>query len=133
MIGKDIAFKKDWMKLMNAGKEDVMKERFLSLVPSDVPGGKIYTDASCMFAGAELAEVCAETVLSVFPDCNRDDYHLWNYEHLSFIIEESNKYEFKISENLANGLPQQLFLLLQMDNLEKPVCNKSGNTRKESW
>ncbi|MBI9106400.1 MAG: hypothetical protein JEZ04_06595 [Spirochaetales bacterium] len=123
MVEKDIAFKEDWKKLMKAGREEVFKNKFIDLVPADVPGAELYDDAADVFSGEELAEVCAEIILTVFSDCSRDDFHSWDYEHLSFIIEASNKYDFKIAQNLANGLPQQLCLRVKMKNLDKTECD----------
>ena len=123
MVVKDATFKEDWKKLVISGKEDVLKEKFISLVPEGVPGDKIYEDAASAFSGEELSDICAEFLLTVYSDCSRDDFHSWDYEHLSFIIEASNRYDFRISRNLVNGLPQQLVLRVKTKNLIKPECD----------
>jgi len=123
MADKDTAFKEDWKKLIKDGREEALKEKFIDLVPAGVPGAEFYADAAKVFSGEELAEICAEIILTVFSDCSRDDFHGWDYEHLSFIIESSNKYDFKIAQNLVNGLPQQLILRVKMKNLDKTECD----------
>lgn len=83
---------------------------------------KVFDDARSAFDDGELPEVCEEVVLTVHAECGADDFHNWNYDHLEFIIDCSNRYGFTIPRNLLNGLPEQLIILVDKNKLADPDC-----------
>ena len=70
-----------------------------------------------------LAEVGGEIALTVHAGCTRDDFHNWNYDHLEFIIDLSNRHNFDIPKNFLNGLPEQLIILVDSEHVKKPRCD----------
>lgn len=85
--------------------------------------GQIFADAADEFAGEELVTVCSEIVETIKAECDADDFHGWDYDHLEFIIDLSNRYGFTIPRNLLNGLPEQLIILVNAKQLGEPGCN----------
>jgi len=61
--------------------------------------------------------------LTLKAECDADDFHNWDYDHLSTIIELSNSFGFKIPRNLVNGLPEQLIILVDHSKLGQPGCD----------
>ena len=98
------------------------REAFLEVMPEKLPADKIFAEAADKFSDEELAEVCGEVALTVNASCSRDDFHNWNYDHLEFIIELSNRYDFDIPKNFLNGLPEQLIILVDSEHVKKPEC-----------
>jgi hypothetical protein len=82
----------------------------------------VFDDARNAFDDQELLQVCEEVVLTVNAQCGADDFHNWNYDHLEFIIECSNRHGFTIPRNLLNGLPEQLIILVDKNKLADPEC-----------
>ncbi len=107
----------------DAGSIDRLKSTFLEDIPEDYDGEVLFNEALEQFEAEELGEVCAEIILTLTASCERDDFHSWDYDHLSFIIELSNSHDFHIPKNLLNGLPEQLILLVDSDKVEKPGCD----------
>lgn len=103
-------------------KNDRCREAFAEVMPEHLPAGKIFDEAEQKFSDEELARICGETALTVHAGCSRDDFHNWNYDHLEFIIEMSNKYNFDIPKNFLNGLPEQLIILVDSEHVKKPKC-----------
>ncbi len=99
-----------------------LKDTFIEDLPEDFDGESIFQDIMDFSGGEELAELCAEFVLTVNGDCDLDEFHNWNYDHLEFIIGLSNTYGFDIPKNLLNGLPEQLILLVDSDKVKKNGC-----------
>ena len=81
-----------------------------------------FSEIQDKFASEEIPVICAELVLTITANCERDDFHNWDYEHIAFIIELSNKYNFQIPQNLLNGLPSQLILLVDADRIDDCGC-----------
>ena len=81
----------------------------------------IFTALGEEYEGEELAEIAAELVLALTAGCSADDFHTWNYDHLSTIMELSNRFGYRIPRNLVNGLPQQL-ILVDHTKLGQPGC-----------
>lgn len=103
--------------------EEKCRNAFSEVLPDRLPADSIFNEAVKQFSGEELAEVCGEIVLTVTAGCTRDDFHNWNYDHLEFIIDLSNRHGFTIPRNLLNGLPEQLIILVDSDKLSEPGCD----------
>jgi hypothetical protein len=97
-------------------------EIFEKECPADIPGSEAVELAAKRFSLEEIPEILSEVILTVTANCSRDDFHNWDYVHLEYIIDLSNKYDFKIPKNFLNGLPEQLILTVQSDHLESPPC-----------
>ena len=106
---------------MGASEKSV-RERFLAALPAGVDGESIYADMVAEFEGDELAQVADEIIKTLTAGCSEDEFHNWNYDHLEFIIDMSNEHGFIIPRNLLNGLPEQLILLVDADNLGPQGC-----------
>jgi len=117
--GKELLVHK-YTELINGegGTED-LKIEFLSELPGDIDGDPLFLEMEGRYEAEELAEIAAELVLTIDAECESDDFHNWDYEHLEFIIGLSNTYDFEIPRNLLNGLPEQLLLLIDQDHLRK--------------
>lgn len=83
---------------------------------------ELFQETVEQFDGEELLEICSEIVLTIQAECDADDFHNWNYDHLEFIIDCSNRYGFTIPRNLLNGLPEQLIILVDKNKLADPEC-----------
>lgn len=92
-------------------------------IPENVNPDALFAALAGEYDGEELADVCAETVLTFTAGCSADDFHNWDYDHLSSIIELSNKFGFSIPQNLVNGLPEQLIILVDSNKLGQPGCD----------
>jgi hypothetical protein len=103
--------------------EQKCKAAFKEVMPENLPADKMFNEAAEKFSDEELAEVCGEVALTVHAGCTRDDFHNWNYDHLEFIIDLSNRYDFDIPKNFLNGLPEQLIILVDSDHVKKPECD----------
>lgn len=99
---------------------DRLKSTFLEDLPEGYDGEAIFRDAVEEFEAEELGEVCAKIILTLTASCEQDEFHNWDYDHLSFIIELSNNYDLAIPKNLLNGLPEQLIIMVDWDKVEKP-------------
>lgn len=99
-----------------------LRSAFTETLPKELPADRLFADAEATFSGGELAEVCAEIALTVHAGCRADDFHNWDYDHLEFIIDMSNRYDFEIPANFLNGLPEQLILLVKSKRVKKPGC-----------
>ncbi len=112
---------------MNLLEEDdgleKMKGAFVLDVPRDIEGGPLFDALTEEYDGEELAEVAAETVLTLKAECSADDFHNWDYDHLTSIIELSNRFGFKLPKNVVNGLPEQLIILVDHKKLGQPGCD----------
>lgn len=114
----------EYKKTMDADEgETAVRKAFTRDVPIGIKGGELYDALAGEYEGEELAEVAAETILTLTAGCSADDFHNWDYDHLSTIIEMSNKFGFKIPKNLVNGLPEQLIILVDHDKLGQPGCD----------
>ena len=102
--------------------ENALKDLFLERMSSIPEASQIFDDAAEEFVGEELVEVASEIVETFQGECGADEFHSWNYDHLEFIIELSNKYKLIIPRNLINGLPEQLILLVSAKRLGDPGC-----------
>ncbi len=126
-MGKfDLGLIEDYRGISAAGDEKstgLLRSRFLEDLPEGHDGDAIFSEAAGQFEAEELGEVCAEIILTLTASCERDDFHNWDYDHLTFIIELSNKIGFHLPQNLLNGLPEQLIILVDSDKIEKPGCN----------
>lgn len=100
-----------------------MRPAFVAELPQDVDGGAVFDDIAEAFSGEELAQVAAETVAMITASCTADDFHNWDYDHLEFLIELSNRRSLTIPRNLLNGLPEQLILLVKRERLSEPGCD----------
>jgi hypothetical protein len=114
----------DYVSLINEEEgEELLKERFSGDLPDGVNGADLLAAIEREYHGEELAEVAAETVLTLTAGCSADDFHNWDYDHLSTIIELSNEFGFSIPKNLVNGLPEQLIILVDHTKLGQPGCD----------
>lgn len=122
---------KPFMHLVS-GEGDVDEEALREAFLAELAGARFSADNALqgMFADAleefdreELAEVCGEIVQTIKAECSADDFHNWNYDHLEFIIDLSNRYGFTIPRNLLNGLPEQLIILVDAKKLSEPGCD----------
>jgi hypothetical protein len=112
--------------IMTSGVSDKLqkcKDAFREVMPENLPADTIFDEAAEKFADEELAEICGEIALTVHAGCTRDDFHNWNYDHLEFIIDLSNRHNFDIPKNFLNGLPEQLIILVDSDHVKKPRCD----------
>lgn len=103
--------------------EQMLLESFKTDLPTELNGDDLFAAIAKEYAGEELAEVAAETVLTLTASCDADDFHNWSYDHLSTIIELSNKFDFRIPKNLVNGLPEQLIILVDHTKMGQPGCD----------
>jgi glycerophosphoryl diester phosphodiesterase len=103
------------------GDTEVLKIEFLGELPEDIDGDPLFLEMEGRFEDEELAEIAAELVLTLNGECDRDDFHSWDYDHLEFIISLSTTYDFEIPRNLLNGLQEQLLLLIERENLRDEV------------
>ncbi|MFW6250570.1 MAG: hypothetical protein ACOC47_05635, partial [Alkalispirochaetaceae bacterium] len=94
-----------------------LKAEFLSRLAGVESAEKLFDATSEAFEGEELVQVCGEIVSTINAECDADDFHNWDYDHLEFIIDLSNRYGFTIPRNLLNGLPEQLIILVDADKL----------------
>jgi len=101
---------------------EALKQEFLQRLPAGMQGAGMFADTLEKFPEEELPDVCAELLATLTASCTEDDFHNWDYDHLEFIIELSNRYGFVIPRNLLNGLPEQLILLVDKRKLSKPGC-----------
>lgn len=99
-----------------------LKEAFIVQLKDQPHAYKIFEDVFEEFEGTEGVEVCSEIVKTLNAECTADDFHNWDYDHLEYIIDLSNKYQLTIPRNLINGLPEQLILLINKNNLTEPGC-----------
>ncbi|MDA3948735.1 MAG: hypothetical protein PF508_05860 [Spirochaeta sp.] len=112
-----------------ADGETQVEAQFVADLPDDLQltdhagGADIFTALAKEYEGEELAEIAAELVLALTAGCSADDFHNWNYDHLSTIIELSNRFGYRIPRNLVNGLPEQLIILVDHTNLGQPSCD----------
>lgn len=113
----------DWKTLVEEKGEDALKAAFIDVLPNDLSREEIFAECKNSFAGEELAEICAEVALTIRADCSSDEFKTWNYDHLEFIIQLSNKFVIQIPMNLLNGLPEQLIILVDKDKLQRPECS----------
>ncbi|MFP4375367.1 MAG: hypothetical protein ACLFPO_13630 [Spirochaetaceae bacterium] len=107
--------------------EDALRSAFIAELDADLfakddAPQDIFADALEQYEGDELAEVCGEIVQTIKAECSADDFHNWNYDHLEFIIDLSNRYGFTIPRNLLNGLPEQLIIMVDAKKLGEPGC-----------
>jgi hypothetical protein len=113
---------KKYLKADLTVDETGLRQSFVSALPDLSDADRIFEDTLNEFDGEELIEVCREVIDTVTAECSADDFHNWNYDHLEFIIDLSNRYNFVIPRNLLNGLPEQLILLVDADKLSEPGC-----------
>lgn len=103
--------------IQESGDTEDLKIEFLGELPEDIDGDPLFLEMEGRFEDEELAEVAAELVLTLNAECDSDDFHNWDYDHLEFIIGLSGIYDFEIPRSLLNGLPEQLLLLIDSDRL----------------
>ncbi len=106
--------------------DDALLRRFAEVFekecPAEIPGAEAVDLAAKQFSLDEIPEILTEVILTVTANCSRDDFHNWDYDHLAYIIDLSNKYDFNIPKNFLNGLPEQLILMIQSNHVESPPC-----------
>lgn len=119
-----------YVEMMDADDgETKVEAQFVEDLPdnlglTDNAGGTdIFNALAEEYQGEELAEIAAELVLALTAGCSADDFHNWNYDHLSTIIELSNRFGYRIPRNLVNGLPEQLIILVDHTKLGQPGCD----------
>lgn len=105
------------------GGEAALGAAFANDAPDGIDGEALFATLRDAYEGEELGEVAAETILTLKAECDADDFHNWDYDHLSTIIELSNSFGFKIPRNLVNGLPEQLIILVDHSKLGQPGCD----------
>lgn len=103
--------------------ENELKTAFLSRLQDQENANAMFDDALQEYEGEELLQICGEIVQTIHAECNADDFHNWDYDHLEFIIDLSNRYGFVIPRNLLNGLPEQLIILVDAGKLGDPGCD----------
>jgi hypothetical protein len=108
--------KKDVIEQINKG---MSLNTFRGLLPPEIDAETIFNKTLDKFEEDEAIEVLAEIAITVTAECDRDDFHSWNYDHLEYIIELSNEVGFLIPENLINGLPEQLIILVDSDKIDR--------------
>ena len=91
--------------------------------PDAFPAAGTVGDTVENFHFEEIPEVLSELILTATAGCSDDEFHSWNYDHLEFIIDLSNRFGFAIPKNFLNGLPEQLILLVKADHLKNPSCD----------
>lgn len=108
-------------ELIRQFEENLSEDTFTRIFPDDIGADArgIFDRTSGRFNKDELPEILAEIVLTVSAECDRDDFHSWNYDHLEHIIELSNEFNFSIPKNLLNGLPEQLIILVDSDKVDR--------------
>ena len=108
-------------------RDDLDEGALQDLFQAELTGEKhvpeMFADTADEFSGEELVTVCSEIVATIKAECNADDFHNWDYDHLEFIIDLSNRYGFTIPRNLLNGLPEQLIILVDAKKLGEPGCD----------
>ena len=100
-----------------------LRPAFLGEMPNGVDSESMLEDILDEFDLEAAAEVSAELVATLTASCTEDDFHNWDYDHIEFIIDLSNRYGFTIPRNLLNGLPEQLFILVDAKKLSEPGCD----------
>ncbi len=113
---------RDRDKLVDKMARNLDEKTFAELLPSDYDAEAIFNKTLDSFTEEEAPEVLAETALTINAECERDDFHSWNYDHLEFIIELSKEFDFSIPKNLLNGLPEQLIILVESDRVDRDGC-----------
>lgn len=107
--------------------EEVLRSAFIEELKDELSGaekaGAVFEDTRDSFEGLELLELSSEIVRTIKAECDADDFHNWDYDHLEFIIELSNRHNFTIPRNLLNGLPEQLIILVDAKKLGEPGCD----------
>jgi hypothetical protein len=102
--------------------EQALEQAFVKELSSFDQANTLFQAAADQFFGQELVEVCSELVQTIKVKCNADDFHQWNYDHLEFIIDQSNALGFQIPRNFLNGLPEQLIILVDKNKLGGNGC-----------
>ncbi len=103
--------------------EAALRDEFLAELQDQAEAEALFDEAVAAYEGEELAEICGEIVQTIKAECTADDFHNWNYDHLEFIIDLSNRHNFIIPRNLLNGLPEQLIILVDAKKLSEPGCD----------
>ncbi|MFW5695338.1 MAG: hypothetical protein ACOCYB_09210 [Alkalispirochaeta sp.] len=103
--------------------EAALREAFLAELQDQPEAEPLFDEAVAAYEGEELVEICGEIVQTIKAECTADDFHNWNYDHLEFIIDLSNRHNFIIPRNLLNGLPEQLIILVDSKKLSEPGCD----------
>jgi hypothetical protein len=107
--------------------EEVLRSAFIEELKDELAGGEkagaVFEDVRTAFEGLELLELSSEIVRTIKAECDADDFHNWDYDHLEFIIDLSNRHGFTIPRNLLNGLPEQLIILVDAKKLGEPGCD----------
>jgi hypothetical protein len=98
------------------------EKKVAELLPEEYDAEAIFNRTMDSFPEEEAPEVLAEVALTIHAECERDDFHSWNYDHLEFIIELSKEFDFSIPRNLLNGLPEQLIILVESDRVDRDGC-----------
>lgn len=102
--------------------ESALKTVFLQELAGEQYAEEVFLDTRDQFGGGELVEVLSEIVETIRAECTDDEFCTWDYDHLEFIIDLSNRYSFTIPRNLLNGLPEQLIILVDAGKLSPPGC-----------
>lgn len=101
---------------------DALREAFGALVPDGIDSGALVAAVYEAFSADTAPDLLAELAATITATCDDAAFHTWNYDHLEFIIEQSNRHHFRLPRNIVNGLPEQLILLVDSDNLIDPDC-----------
>lgn len=94
-----------------------LRGTFAADLPDQQRGAEMFDLLADEYAGEELAEIAAETVVTLSAESSFDDFHNWDYDHLSSIIQLSNRFDLMLPRNLVNGLPEQLIILVNHNRL----------------
>ena len=103
--------------------EQALEQAFVKELSDFDQATTLFHAAADQFFGQELVEICSELVQTIHVTCNADDFHQWNYDHMEFIIDQSNALGFQIPRNFLNGLPEQLIILVDKNKLGGNGCN----------
>lgn len=121
----DMSLIEDYISIYDdgsSGAHENLKTVFIDDLPSVYDGESIFEEINDQFAPEEIPEICAKLLITITASCEADDFHDWDYEHLAFIIELSNNYDFKIPQKFLNGLPSQLILLVDSEKIDDAGC-----------
>ncbi|WP_020611287.1 hypothetical protein [Sediminispirochaeta bajacaliforniensis] len=99
-----------------------LHDEFIQKLPDAIPADLLFKACSQNFWGEELETICGELADTLNADCSREDFYLWDYDHLEFIIEQARRFHFSLPKNFVNGLPQQFVLRIEADHLYAPEC-----------
>ncbi|MCB2173482.1 hypothetical protein KQH65_12150 [archaeon] len=95
-----------------------LRETFAADVPDQHRGEEMFNALAEKYTGEELVQVAAETIATLTANSSYDEFHNWDYDHLSSIIQLSNRFDLTLPRNLINGLPEQLIILVDSSKIK---------------